>query len=136
MANFDRRQRGRFSSRRNGRRQNGSSRPSQVIKLNDNGSFNQRIKFNGNAGKLFEKYSKLASEALSIGDKVMAEYYFQHADHFVRLMPDASQIQSSKENQETENTDEESKEKTEQNKSTESLEDLDNTEIVAKVADN
>ena len=68
MANFDRRQRGRFSSRRNGRRQNGSSRPSQVIKLNDNGSFNQRIKFNGNAGKLFEKYNKLASEALSIGD--------------------------------------------------------------------
>jgi hypothetical protein len=114
----------------------GSSRPSQVIKLNDNGSFNQRIKFNGNASKLFEKYSKLASEALSIGDKVMAEYYFQHADHFVRLMPDVSQMQSSKENQETENTDEESKENTEQNKSTESSEDLDNAEIVAKLADN
>ena len=55
MANFDRRPRGRNNNRRNGRRHNGS-RPSQVIKLNDQGrSFNhQRVRFNGNASKLFE----------------------------------------------------------------------------------
>ena len=88
MANFDRRPRGRNNNRRNGRRYNGS-RPSQVIKLNDQGrSFDhQRVRFNGNASKLFEKYNKLASEALASGDKILAENYFQHADHFSRIMP-------------------------------------------------
>jgi len=132
MANFDRRQRGRFSSRRNGRRQNGSSRPSQVIKLNDNGSFNQRIKFNGNASKLFEKYNKLASEALSSGDKVMAEYYFQHADHFARLIPDISQTQILKENQPMNDVDISEGE----NQSSDTLDNSGDSEIVAKTVDN
>jgi len=93
MANFDRRPRGRNNNRRNGRRHNGS-RPSQVIKLNDQGrSFNhQRVRFNGNASKLFEKYNKLASEALATGDKILAENYFQHADHFARMMPPPEEI--------------------------------------------
>ena len=87
MTSFDKRPRGR-NNRRNGRRNYGS-RSSQVIKLNDQGrAFNQqRVKFNGNATKLYEKYKKLASEALSIGDKILAESYFQHADHFVRMLP-------------------------------------------------
>jgi len=88
MTNFDRRPRGRNNNRRNGRRSNGH-RGSQVIKLNDQGrSFNQqRVKFNGNASKLFEKYTKLATEALATGDKILAEHYYQHADHFARMLP-------------------------------------------------
>ena len=76
MTSFDKRPRGR-NNRRNGRRNYGS-RSSQVIKLNDQGrAFNQqRVKFNGNASKLYEKYKKLAAEALSIGDKILAESYF------------------------------------------------------------
>ena len=87
MTSFDKRPRGR-NNRRNGRRNYGS-RSSQVIKLNDQGrAFNQqRVKFNGNATKLYEKYKKLASEALSIGEKILAESYFQHADHFARMLP-------------------------------------------------
>ena len=87
MTSFDKRPRGR-NNRRNGRRNYGS-RSSQVIKLNDQGrAFNQqRVKFNGNASKLYEKYKKLAAEALSIGDKILAESYFQHADHFARMLP-------------------------------------------------
>ena len=106
MANFDRRPRGRNNNRRNGRRYNGS-RPSQVIKLNDQGrSFNhQRVRFNGNASKLFEKYNKLASEALASGDKILAENYFQHADHFARMMPPPEEIKSiSEENKDEETT--------------------------------
>ena len=106
MANFDRRPRGRNNNRRNGRRHNGS-RPSQVIKLNDQGrSFNhQRVRFNGNASKLFEKYNKLASEALASGDKILAENYFQHADHFARMMPTPEEIKSiSEENKDEETT--------------------------------
>ena len=40
---------------------------------------------NQNASKLIEKYSDLAREALSNGDKILSENYFQHADHFIRI---------------------------------------------------
>ena len=41
---------------------------------------------NHNASKLIEKYSNLAREALSSGDKILSENYFQHADHFTRVL--------------------------------------------------
>ena len=40
---------------------------------------------NQNASKLIEKYINLAKEALSNGDKILSENYFQHADHFSRI---------------------------------------------------
>ena len=40
---------------------------------------------NQNAFKLIEKYTELAKEALSRGDKILSENYFQHADHFQRI---------------------------------------------------
>ncbi len=40
---------------------------------------------NHNATKLIEKYNNLAREALSSGDKILSENYFQHADHFTRI---------------------------------------------------
>ena len=43
---------------------------------------------NQNANKLIEKYSDLAREALSNGDKILSENYFQHADHFLRISND------------------------------------------------
>jgi hypothetical protein len=139
MANFDRRPRGRNNNRRNGRRHNGS-RPSQVIKLNDQGrSFNhQRVRFNGNASKLFEKYNKLASEALASGDKILAENYFQHADHFARMMPPPEEMKSiSEENKDEEATSAEES-SIEDNISQESdlnKLDADNSTVVAKSSD-
>ena len=41
---------------------------------------------NHNASKLIEKYNNLAREALSGGDKILSENYFQHADHFTRIL--------------------------------------------------
>ena len=41
---------------------------------------------NHNAAKLIEKYNNLAREALSSGDKILSENYFQHADHFTRIL--------------------------------------------------
>ena len=38
--------------------------------------------------KLFEKYSSLAKEAMLSGDKTLSENYFQHADHFMRIIED------------------------------------------------
>ncbi len=42
-------------------------------------------KQNQNCAKLIDKYNDLAREALSKGDKITSENYFQHADHFLRI---------------------------------------------------
>ena len=41
-----------------------------------------------NASKLIDKYTVLAREALSNGDKILSENYLQHADHFMRIIED------------------------------------------------
>jgi len=46
------------------------------------------------AEKLFEKYNTLAKEALSSGDKTLSENYFQHADHFMRVIENKNKNQN------------------------------------------
>ena len=60
-------------------------------------------KNNHNAPKLIEKYNDLAREALSNGDKILSESYFQHADHFTRILNEQqlNRVENSK-NQEPE----------------------------------
>ena len=41
---------------------------------------------NFNSSKLVQKYSDLAREALSSGDKILYENYLQHAEHFIRVL--------------------------------------------------
>ena len=53
---------------------------------------------NHNASKLIEKYSNLAREALSNGDKILSENYFQHADHFTRILSEQEVFKKSKSN--------------------------------------
>lgn len=38
------------------------------------------------ASQYYEKYTTLAREALAGGDRISAENYFQHAEHFFRVM--------------------------------------------------
>ena len=47
---------------------------------------------NDNAPKLIEKYSNLAREALSNGDKILSENYYQHAEHFIRILKEKESI--------------------------------------------
>ena len=47
---------------------------------------------NYNATKLVEKYSSLAREALSNGDKILSENYFQHAEHFIRVLEEKNNL--------------------------------------------
>ena len=56
--------------------------------FSNNDSFQRKMpgRNNHNASKLIEKYSNLAREALSGGDKILSENYFQHADHFMRIL--------------------------------------------------
>ena len=51
---------------------------------------------NHNAPKLIEKYNDLAREALSNGDKILSENYFQHADHFMRILAEQENNKPSK----------------------------------------
>jgi len=46
------------------------------------------------AEKLFEKYTSLAKEAMSSGDKTLSENYLQHADHFMRIIEDKNKNQN------------------------------------------
>ena len=47
---------------------------------------------NHNAPKLIEKYTNLAREALSNGDKILSENYFQHAEHFIRILEEKNNL--------------------------------------------
>jgi hypothetical protein len=40
----------------------------------------------GTAQQLFEKYLQLGRDASGSGDRVMAEAYFQHAEHYFRIV--------------------------------------------------
>jgi hypothetical protein len=44
------------------------------------------VRVRGNAHQVFDKYQALAREAASSGDRVMAEAYWQYADHYFRLI--------------------------------------------------
>tara|TARA_B100001540_G_C15555759_1_gene528067 strand:+ start:298 stop:687 length:390 start_codon:yes stop_codon:yes gene_type:complete len=53
---------------------------------------------NFNSSKLVQKYSDLAREALSSGDKILYENYLQHAEHFIRLSDNFIENSNSKDN--------------------------------------
>ena len=63
-------------------------RPKYGSTFANNENFQRKIpgRNNHNASKLIEKYNNLAREALSNGDKILSENYFQHADHFTRVL--------------------------------------------------
>jgi hypothetical protein len=44
------------------------------------------VKIRGSASHVYEKYLQLARDANSGGDRVMAENYLQHAEHYFRIM--------------------------------------------------
>ena len=90
--------RNRFRSNNKGFRRNGS----QDLRTGGGGiniasnTFQRRaFDRNGyNAEKLLEKYKNLAKEASSNGDKILSESYYQHADHFLRVIENRNLVQS------------------------------------------
>ena len=92
------------NGRRNNFRKNDRNFKSNGERSKFNSSFTSGDKFqrkipgrnNHNASKLIEKYSNLAREALSSGDKILSENYFQHADHFTRVLTEQELQKKSK----------------------------------------
>ncbi|MFD1745181.1 DUF4167 domain-containing protein [Rhizobium helianthi] len=62
------------------------------------------IKIRGTAQHIAEKYAALARDAQSSGDRVMAENYLQHAEHYNRIIA-AAQAQMQERYQRDERTD-------------------------------
>ena len=80
----------RFRHRSNGRNHRVRDNVSDQVRLGPSLFSNGRNKNNHrnyqSAEKLVEKYNNLAKEALSSGDKILSENYFQHAEHFIRVL--------------------------------------------------
>ena len=90
--------RGRFRSNdRNYKRNGETSKFSSDYSSNSNFQRNLPSRNNHNAPKLIEKYNDLAREALSKGDKILSENYFQHADHFTRILAEKESLKLSRE---------------------------------------
>ena len=95
--------------RRNGRNdrnfKNNIDRGKFSSNFNNNESFQRKLpgRNNHNAPKLIEKYNNLAREALSIGDKILSENYFQHADHFTRVLNEQEKFKKLKASDENTN---------------------------------
>ena len=66
---------------------------------NDNFQRKSPGRNNHNAPKLIEKYNNLAREALSSGDKILSENYFQHADHFTRILSEQENLKKKRFNE-------------------------------------
>jgi hypothetical protein len=83
-------------SRRGGRRpQNGGGGGGGQHNYNPNRTFDSsgpEIKIRGSAANVYEKYLQLARDANTSGDRVMAENYLQHAEHYFRILA-AAQVQ-------------------------------------------
>lgn len=66
------------------------------VPLNRNHVFDSNgpdLRVRGTAQQLFEKYLQLGRDATSSGDRVMAEGYFQHAEHYFRIINAINQAQ-------------------------------------------
>lgn len=98
--------------RSNFRRSDRSFKNNVIDKNKFNSNFSNPEKFqrkfsgrnNHNASKLVEKYNNLAREALATGDKILSENYFQHADHFQRVLNEKDQIKKSKQTDNIDNS--------------------------------
>lgn len=60
------------------------------------------VKIRGTASHIYEKYQALARDAQSSGDRIASESYFQHAEHYHRLIV-AAQAQQEQNRQESQN---------------------------------
>jgi hypothetical protein len=77
------RQRGR---NRNGGGASGGGKPQQNVNRAFDSNGPDNVKIRGHAQHVFEKYQQLARDAFSSGDRVLAENYLQHADHYFRVL--------------------------------------------------
>jgi hypothetical protein len=84
--NQNKRMRNRNQGRSDGGRRGGQNPMTRVFESNG-----PDIKIRGTASHVAEKYVQLARDARSSGDPVAAENYYQHAEHYFRLIAAAQE---------------------------------------------
>jgi len=72
-----------------GRNRNGNKGPNPLTRSYE--SNGPDVKIRGTAQHIAEKYSQLARDATASGDPVAAENYFQHAEHYFRIIAAAQE---------------------------------------------
>ncbi len=73
-------------NRRGRNRSGGGGRKPQSALTRNFESNGPNVKIRGTAAHIAEKYLALARDALSSGDIIVAESYFQHAEHYNRII--------------------------------------------------
>ena len=94
--NNQKRIRNRNTQDRSFKRSNDISRLNSEFGNRENGFRRKNNRNNGNVDKLILKYNELAREALSNGDKILSENYYQYADHFLRISIEQKEKQKDK----------------------------------------
>jgi len=89
------RQRGRHSGRKPHHHQ--PHNPNLPIRSQTFDSNGPRVR--GNAFQILEKYVALARDAHASGDRIAAENYYQHAEHYYRLINESGGYQQQRQNQ-------------------------------------
>ena len=94
--------------RQNGPQRRGRGRPSGRRGNNNspNRSYDSSgpdVKIRGTASTVYEKYSALARDAVVSGDRVAAENFYQHAEHYYRVMQPTRQQRQSGDGEQPEN---------------------------------
>ena len=76
--------------RQRGRNRKPGGGPSNANSSNPNRSWDsqgpENIKVRGNAQTVYERYQQLGRDATASGDRVLAENYMQHAEHYFRVL--------------------------------------------------
>lgn len=80
------RPRGRGNGHGHGQGQGPGRKQNVPLRLQTLDSSGPTGKLRGNAYQLHEKYLAMARDAHSSGDRVSAENYFQHAEHYYRII--------------------------------------------------
>lgn len=57
------------------------------------------VRVRGNAWQVYEKYQTLARDAYTSGDRVMAESYSQHAEHYFRIIAQIQEAEARQQQQ-------------------------------------
>jgi len=96
LMRYNRPKRNKFRSNDRGFRRN-DSKDIRIHGINSASKNFQKTFYGRNglkAEKLLEKYNGLAKEALLSGDKILSESYYQHADHFLRIVENKNSMQN------------------------------------------
>lgn len=86
MRDFKGMKRQRSRNRNSGGGGGGGGKPQQNANRAFDSNGPEGVKVRGAAQGVYEKYQQLARDAQTSGDRVLAENYLQHAEHYFRLM--------------------------------------------------